>query len=361
MDVIWTEIIIKTPTGVLERAEAALHMASPLGLYIEDYSDLESVVQTFSGIDLIDDELKNKDRGAALVHVYFQPGLNRAECVAVVREAMAHAGFIEMPPDRFLPDGAMISENTANSAALNSVSSNDVPSNNAAYTIVAAEGIAEEDWANNWKRYFKPLRVGKGLLIVPEWEAPVPRGDPLLAGVKAIIAIDPGMAFGTGGHATTRLCLELIEKQMENVGRTLVDVLDLGCGSGILSIAAVLLGARSALGVDIDAYAARNAAENAARNGVSNKARFISGNLFVGIDTRFDLIFANIVADVVISILRDAENHLRPGGTLILSGIIADREADVTAEAAARDFRVEETRREEGWTAFLMRRNTCNE
>ena len=360
MDAIWTEIVIKTPVGVLERAEAALHMATPLGLYIEDYSDLESSVQAFSGIDLIDDELINKDRGAALLHVYFQPGLNRAECAAVVRESMTRAGFSEIHA------GGVFSGNELPGGAF----SGNKLSGSAEYVFASAGGITEEDWADNWKRYFKPLRVGKGILIVPEWETPAPFGDPLLDGIKAVVKIDPGMAFGTGGHVTTRLCLELVEKCLENFAneniasknmRPSADILDLGCGSGILSIASVLLGARSALGVDIDGYAARNAAENAARNGVADRARFITGNLFAGIDGQFDIIIANIVADVVIRLLQDAENHLRPGGALILSGIIAEREVEVMSEAVARGFYAEEARREEDWTALMLRQKTSHE
>ena len=327
MESIWTEIIIKTPIGALDRAEAALHMATPLGLYVEDYSDFDSVVKAAGAAELIDDALMDKDRGHALVHIYFPPDRNMAECTAEVRARLTRAGLLE---------------------------------SEGAFAIAAAGPIAEEDWANNWKQYFKPLHVGKGILIIPQWEdMPAPAGDPQYEGVKAVVRIDPGMAFGTGGHATTGMCLELIESFMDGRGAAgdhgLVDMLDIGCGSGILSIAALLLGAASARGVDIDVYAVQNARANAQNNGVADRSHFAVGNLFGGIDGQFDLIAANIVADVVIRLLQGAGRFLRPGGALILSGIIDDRAADVEQAAAKSGFDVAQKIRSDGWVALSLR------
>ena len=341
MDVTWTEIIIKTRVDNLERAEAALHAATPLGLYIEDYSDLETAVKMISGIDLIEEDLLEKDRGTALIHIYFSPEHNPAECAADVRKNMDRAGFSEEA------DGGGSGRNDG-------------------YTVMSVTGLAEDDWANNWKKYFKPLRIGKGILIRPEWEA-IDRLDPeIMDGVNTIVSIDPGMAFGTGGHASTRMCLELVERFFtEPPGAAVpVDALDLGCGSGILSIASALMGARSALGVDIDKYAVRNAAENAKKNGVGDRVRFVAGDLLNGVDGRYRLIMANIVADIIIRLMQtsgegnfDIKQYLHNNGVFIVSGIIDDREADVVSAAGKAGLYAADILRDGGWTAIALRRD----
>ena len=334
----WTEIIIRAPSGALETAEAALHMATPLGLYIEDYSDLEATVNMMSGIDLIEDVLLQKDRNSALLHVYFPPDRSPAECAGEVRGCLNRAGFAEgaarQNPDEY--------ENV--------------------YTIASVNGIDEEDWANNWKRYFKPLRVGKGILVRPEWIETEEIEASLLDGVTAIVSVDPGMAFGTGSHASTRLCLELLEEYAASAQPDFSgsDALDLGCGSGILSIAAAALGARSATGADIDKYAVRNAAANAGRNGFSDRIKFSEGDLLNGITGRYHVILANIAADVIIRLLGgvgspDIARFLHPDGAVILSGIIHEREDEVINAAAKRGFTVSRVLRAEGWTAFMLK------
>jgi len=162
------------------------------------------------------------------------------------------------------------------------------------------------------------------------------------------VSIDPGMAFGTGSHQTTQLCLLLLQRRMRAGAR----VLDVGAGSGILSIAAALLGASECLGVDVDPYAVRNARENAARNGVGGVAAFREGDLALGVDGRYDVVLANIVADAVIKLLPDARRLLAPGGVAILSGVIDAREEDVARAIKANGLAAAETLRGEGWAAF---------
>ena len=317
----WTEIVVQTDISMSDRAEAALHMAAPLGLYIEDYSDMEDTVKRISGIDLIDDTLLSKDRRAVLLHAYFPPGSSPGECEAAVRARLDYAGAV--------------------------------------YSVESSVEIAEEDWANNWKQYFKPLRVGKSILIRPEWIILDEQADAqLLAGVKAVVGIDPGMAFGTGGHASTRMCLELAERYFETLGAVALsqaDVLDVGCGSGILSVASVLLGARSAYGVDTDEYAVKNARENAVNNKIARRAEFAKGDLLSGVKGRFRVIFANIVADAVIRLLPEARARLLLGGAIIASGIIDDREADVIGAISDNGYQIAGELRSEGWTAFLLK------
>ena len=180
--------------------------------------------------------------------------------------------------------------------------------------------IREEDWANEWKQYFKPLEIGERLVIRPTWEKYDNRDG------RAVLSIDPGMAFGTGGHATTRLCLEV----MEHFITPETNFLDLGCGSGILSIAALLLGANSATGVDIDALAVKTAQENGALNGFGPpRYQILQGNLADRVQGSFQVIAANIVADVILIFCPQVAAYLKSGGVFIASGIIDSREKEV--------------------------------
>ena len=217
-----------------------------------------------------------------------------------------------------------------------------------AFTVVSVD---EEDWANNWKKYYKPLEIGERLLVLPSWE-PQPDTD------RTVLKLDPGMAFGTGAHHTTRMCLEFLEKTVRQ-GDVM---LDLGCGSGILSIASLLLGARSAIAVDIDPIAEKIAYENAAMNGITPETfRVLIGNVLSdaavqqAIAGKYPVVAANIVADVIIALCPLAKALVAEGGVFIVSGIIDERVEDVTAALTANGFRVEEQHSAEGWNAFLCR------
>lgn len=181
--------------------------------------------------------------------------------------------------------------------------------------------VVEEDWANAWKQHYSPLRIGDRLLICPAWENVEPRPD------DVVIKMDPGMAFGTGLHPTTRMCLEIVE----GLARPGINLLDMGTGSGILAIAAALLGARSVLALDIDEVAVESARNNCDINGVSELVTVRRGSLS---DLRpfqqWDLILANILAPVILAMLASgAAKHLRPGGAIVLSGIIEDQALEV--------------------------------
>ena len=210
------------------------------------------------------------------------------------------------------------------------------------------KNVREEDWANNWKQYFKPLEIGGKLLIKPSWED-IPEGE-----TRKILEIDPASSFGTGQHNTTQLCLELVEKYLKDGDR----VLDLGCGSGILSIGAVLLGARECTAVDIDANSVKIAAENAEKNGIDEtKYHAVCGNVIddaelVGsIGTGYDLVCANIVADVLIGMSGLFAGFLKPNGRLIVSGIIDMRKDEVLDVIKAKGFVLDEIKEKEDWVA----------
>ena len=217
-----------------------------------------------------------------------------------------------------------------------------------AMTVVTVD---EEDWANNWKQYYKPLNIGKRLLVLPSWE-PQPDTD------RTVLKLDPGMAFGTGAHQTTRMCLEFLEKVVEPGD----NVLDLGCGSGILSIAARLLGAKDAIAVDIDPIAEHIAYENAALNGIdpSHYHVFI-GNILSDtalqqqIRGQYPVVMANIVADVIIALAPLARTFCAPNGAFLVSGVIDERVEEVKAALAQNGFAVCTHSASDGWNAFLCR------
>ena len=216
---------------------------------------------------------------------------------------------------------------------------------------VSVRIVDEEDWANNWKAYFKPVKVGEKLLVCPTWEEA--EAEP----GRAVLRIDPGMAFGTGTHHTTRMCLELLEEHIKPGDI----VADLGCGSGILSIAASLMGAKRTYAVDIDPVAARVAAENAELNGVDMSAYSIRIGDILSDEAfrnevskeKYDIVLANIVANVIIAFAPVIPSLLKSGGLLIASGIIDDRLDEVAAELEKNGLKILEIRRGEDWRAVL--------
>ena len=304
----WTEVCIRIPAAVVDEAAAIANMVVPYGIYIEDYSDLEQGAREIARIDLIDEDLLAKERDTALIHLYVSPEENPAEAIAFLRERYTAVGI----------DHAVESNN-----------------------------VREEDWANNWKKYFKPLPVGEKILICPSWEtAENPEG-------RAVLSIDPGMAFGTGGHDTTRLVLETLEKYVTEG----VDFLDVGCGSGILSIAACLLGAGRALGIDIDALAVKTAIENGELNGLTApKYEIRLGDLARDVDGKFPVIAANIVADAIIMLSPAVPALLADDGVYIVSGIIDTREQDVLTALAACGFAVVERHEHGGWLCMVCKK-----
>ena len=301
----WTEIIIEIGSEDLDQASAIANMTVPYGIYIEDYSLLEEEVEEIAHIDLIDEDLLKKDRGLAKIHIYIDPEDNVDEAVIYLREHLT-AARIEHK--------------------------------------LLLENVKEDDWLNNWRKYFKPMKVGEKLLINPSWmEDTDPEG-------RAVLNIDPGLAFGTGKHETTRLCLELLEKYLKKGDQ----VLDIGCGSGILGISAVLLGASGAFGVDIDETAAKVANENAAQNGVSEKFDAVCGDLVEKVEGKYDIIVANIVADAIILLSESVTDFMKPNAVYIVSGII-DIRADEVRTALESRFCIIEERADGNWYAFAAK------
>ncbi len=213
---------------------------------------------------------------------------------------------------------------------------------------IEISGVREEDWANNWKKFFRPLKTGEKLVIKPSWE------EYSCDDGRIILEIDPASSFGTGQHQTTGMCLELIEKNLREGDK----VLDIGCGSGILSIAAMLLGADSAVAVDIEENAVVTARENAAKNSISpEKYKVCRGDILSDGDTaretegKYDLILANIVADVIISMKDIFAGYMKNDGKLIVSGIIDGRRDETVSELEKSGLKVIEIKEAGGWVA----------
>ena len=302
----WNELTVKVKTEDTARASDVCTVIADMGIYVEDYSDLENVVWNIAHVDLIEQELLERDRTHSLIHVYIKQEKDALECVEFIKARL---------------DAEGIEYETS---------------------IV---GVNEEDWANNWKQYYHTQRIGKRIVVTPSWEEYTPSGDDVQ------MRLDPGMAFGTGTHDTTRLCLELLEKVVTPETR----ILDVGTGSGILSVGGVLLGAPSALGVDIDPVAVKVANENAEINEVSDKTEFVCGDLTDKVHGKFEIVTANIVADVIIRLLSTVKNYLLKGGVLIVSGIIDTRADEVENACHEAGFVTEKRLEHGGWVAIKLR------
>ncbi len=211
--------------------------------------------------------------------------------------------------------------------------------------VVAAE-VEDEEWATAWKQYYRPIPVGEKLLIKPSWEPDNPRWSGRL-----LIELDPGMAFGTGTHETTTMCLEILEG-LDLSGKRLVD---LGSGSGILAIAAARLGSAQVEALDYDPVAVRVARENVERNGVSHLVRVNESNLLAAVTDRYDVIVANIIARIIISALPEVVKHLKADGTFVASGIIREKADQVAEELEQHGFEVLQRRDSGEWVAFVAR------
>lgn len=307
---LWTEIKIAVNAQDIEKAGDIANVVVPYGIYIEDYTNLEEVVEEIAHIDLIDEDLLKKDRNKAFVHIYLEPDVSPSEAVAFLSERYT-------------------AENIEHSIEL--------------------LDCAEEDWRNNWKKYFNPIPVGEKLLIRPSWR------DDYDAGNRKVLNIDPGLAFGTGGHETTRLCLEMCEKYLKEGD----SVLDVGCGSGILGIATLLLGAESAVGVDIDETAVRTAVENAQINGVGDKFTAICGSFTEKVEGKYDIVLANIVADAIMFLSEGVQDFMKDDAVYVMSGII-DTRADEVKQSVSRYFDIIEEHLQGGWACFAAKKRNCN-
>lgn len=308
MDITWLEVTVEAGENRLEDLAARLTANGVTGLVLEDETDfLNFLEQNRQYWDYVDEELLARMKGAARVKFYVT---DDADGQHQLSRWMAG---IELP-----------------------------------YTTAP---LRENDWATSWQKYYRPMPVGNRLYIVPEWEreAPIPAG-------RTGLYLSPGLTFGTGSHASTRLCLEWVEGLRAPVDQ----VLDLGCGSGILSIAALLLGANQAMAVDIDPKAVDVAYENAALNGIGrDRYTVLSGDILTDTPLKarlsaqtYDLVLANIVADVIIPLSVHVKNLLSPGGIFLCSGIIDARAEEVTSALKKNGLTPVGRKDRDGWVSL---------
>ena len=301
----WTDIQITVPAQYAETAEAIATMVSNGGIYIEDYRDLEQQAWEIAHVDLIEQELLDKPRDIVKVHMYLAPDENPAEILPLFKERLEDSGI--------------------------------------EYKLETS-GVEQEDWQNAWKKYYHAMDIGERLAIVPGWED--------YDTDRIVITMDPGMAFGTGTHETTSLCLETLDSLVKGGER----VLDIGTGSGILAIAALKLGAACAEGVDIDPMCVRTAGENAARNGVEDRFTVLVGDLSDKASGQYNIITANIVAAAILSLAPNVPALMAPGARFIASGIIETRKEEVLTGLRAAGLEPVEIKEKRGWVCIICKK-----
>ncbi len=310
----WIEITVRTNTAGADMVSEMVMRAGAAGTAIEDRSDAEADLSGPAKWDIIDPAMLEAMSEDVLVRGYLPCDAAASERVEGLRRTLS-----EWTPARAGFDAGPLTLSVAN--------------------------VRDEDWAENWKKYYKPVRVGDRLVVKPVWEAFDAKPDDI------VLEIDPGMAFGNGTHETTSMCLALLETLVRPGDR----VLDVGTGSGSLALAAARLGAREVLGVDLDPVAVRVANENIARNGLEAVVTARVGDLLEGVSMCAEVVAANIIADAVILLSKAVRAHIAPGGVFLSSGIIRDREADVLAALSGAGFFVERVQYQGEWVAVIAR------
>ena len=310
----WIELIVHTTTAGSDWVSDCLMELGASGTMIEDRADIPDPSKPHGIWEIIDPKLLESMPEDVLVHAWFPPD-------------ETFPGILQQLRDRL---DVMRAEQPQYGALL-----------------ADTRTVSESTWAEVWKKYYKPFYAGSHLVVKPTWEAfdPAP-GD-------RIIEIDPGMAFGSGTHETTGMCIALLEETIRGGER----VIDVGTGSGILAIAAALLGAGRVLAVDIDPDAVRVASENVVHNHVENVVAVQKGDLLKTTDETCQICVANIISDIIISFAAPLKAHIEPGGLFICSGIVRERTEEVRSALLEADYEILKTEHRGEWTAFLCRRN----
>lgn len=299
----WTEVQIKTTSEKEELVGSILYDLGVQGLSIEDPKDILELINGEEDWDLIDEKLIEQDFNIVTIKGYFPESKDLIDKIQIIKQAIENLGEI------------VISE------------------------------VYEKDWAEGWKKYYKPTRIGKNIVIKPSWEEYKPGNNDI------VIELDPGMAFGTGTHETTILCIEGIEKYMKKEDK----VFDIGCGSGILSIVAARLGAEKVHSVDLDSTAVKVAKENTSINQVDNIVNIKEGNLLDVVEGKANLIVSNIMAEVIVKLTESIGNYLINEGLFISSGIIEEKQNMVKEALIENNFTIMETRNLNGWVSIVAK------
>lgn len=310
----WSEFAIQTTNEAVEPVSNILHEAGASGVVIEDPLELVKERENVFGeiYHLNPDDYPDE---GVLIKAYLPVNSFLGETVDAIKESINNLLQFDI----------------------------DLGKN-----IVSISEVNEEEWATAWKKYYNPVKISERFTIVPTWEDYTP-----VSSDELIIELDPGMAFGTGTHPTTVMCIQALERTVRP-GDLVVDV---GTGSGVLSIAAALLDAERIQSLDLDEVAVQSAIQNVELNNVQNKVSVSQGNLLDGVNEQADIVVANILAEVIMRFTDDVAKVVKPGGYFIASGIIQPKKQDVKDAIIGSGFTIEETILMEDWVAIIAKRN----
>jgi len=308
MDKEWLELTVTTSSEAVEAVCGILYNTGVKGISIEDPDDIEYKKKNQGDWDYFDEELL-KVKDGAIVKGYYKKDESFEDYLNYIKKAIENLRNFGIDKGK---------------------------------GTITVNKVKEEDWENNWKKYYKPTKIGDKIIIKPIWEKYEASSD------EIIVEIDPGMAFGTGTHETTRMCIEALEKYVSPNAT----VFDIGTGSGILAIVAAKLNAKKIIGVDLDPVAVDSAKQNVSYNGLTN-IEILHGNLMDVVNDKAELVVANIIADVIIFLAEDIKKFIMPNGYFITSGIIKDRKDDVVNKLINTGFEIEEVNIQGEWVCII--------
>jgi ribosomal protein L11 methyltransferase len=311
-DMKWIEVKIKTTTEALEAVANILYDVGVGGVAIEDPNDPIFQQKETGDWDYMDESVLESDFEGAIVKGYLPESEDLLDKIELIKQS------VEKIPQYNLDKG--LGE-------------------------VTTSEVYEEDWANAWKKYYKPKKIGDQVVIKPSWEEYTPSPDDI------VVELDPGMAFGTGTHETTMMCIQNLEKYVKNTST----VFDIGCGSGILSIVAAKLGAKEVIGVDLDEVAVKASKQNVLDNGVDGTVTIKHGNLMDVINGQCDIVVANIIADVIIYLSDFIKDFMKENSVFIASGIILEKVDEVVHALEKNEMEIVEVRRQGEWAAIVSK------
>ena len=308
----WTEVKIKTTAELEDLVANVLYEVGAAGLTIEDPKDILELSKDKDKWDFVDENLFKFDHDGIIIKAYFSETEDLQNKIDEIKEIMK------------------------NDPILSGVENN-----------IILNILDDNDWAESWKKYYKPIKIGNKILIKPSWE------DYQLDVDDILIELDPGMAFGTGTHETTMLCTEALEKHVKENDT----VYDIGCGSGILSIVAAKLGAQKVVGVDIDPVCITVSQENIALNNVDDKVQIKLGNLLDVVEGKANIIVSNIIAEIIAGMIKDLKTSLMNNGIFITSGIILEKIHLVETALIENGFEILEIKKLNDWACIIATNN----
>lgn len=312
----WTEISIKTSQEGADIAAQAFYEVGITGLVIEDPDELSQLSKEEFFWDYIDESMVGTSDGTVVIKAYLSSDSSLGEKLSLIKDKINWLKKRDLGVDLGSLD-------------------------------IELASVREEDWSNTWKKYYKPMKVSDRIVIKPSWETYNKKKG------QVILTLDPGMAFGTGTHETTMLCMQAIDQYI----RPDHSLIDIGCGTGVLSIGALLLGAKAATAIDLDGNAVEIARKNAQINKVLDRMTLVHGNLLDEIEGSYDIVVANIIADVIIELSQYVTNYIKAGGLFISSGIIHERLDEVIEQIESVGLIIEKVAKMGEWAMVVSRYN----